>query len=699
MIEVETRSVLIDFEGTRAAEVTLRDVTERRKNEVALAASEQRFRAVLATMEEGVCLQDEQLTIRLWNTAAERILGLSADQMSGRTSYDPNWRAVDEFGDDLPGERHFAPIALRTGRPASGTMGVMRGDGSRVWVQVNAVPMIREGQSEPYAVVVTFADVTLARLNAKSLRESEERYRLITENSADLITLRSADDTLLYVSPSHERVLGWTPDDLLGKHGRAQVHPDDLFLLEQSPDALFNGDGARRATLRIQHKDGHYVWVEVVASPIAAGNGSFSTFVTSARDITDRRRLEEELRQAQKMESMGRMASGIAHDFNNLLTAIRSSAEFMHDATPATALVREGAIEITDAVDRAAALTAQLLAFARRQHTQPALLDCAQILRDARGLLTRLAAPTTAIAMTVAPEAETATIYADRSQFEQVLFNLVVNARDASTGDGHVKIELASEKFDEETPGRFGNIAAGSYVSLCVRDDGSGITTDVMSHLFEPFFTTKPQGVGTGLGLSTVYGIVRQHQGAVTVDSEPGNGSVFTVYWPRKDRADDTTYPITTYPSATYPDARAPMRGHASDADAPVSADGPPRSITVLLVDDEPAVRRSVAKVLLRRGIQVVQAASGSEALDIIRAGVTRIDAIVTDVKMPEMSGVQLIERLFEARIDLPVLFISGQIDDPIPRDWPTGSPRHFLRKPFRSDELSNEVLRIIPAA
>ena len=689
VLEVETRSAPIAYEGERAAEVVMRDVSERRRGEIALATSEQRFRAVLETMEEGVCLQDEHLTIRLWNPAAERILGLSGDQMAGKTSYDPDWRAVDEFGDDLPGERHVAPVALRTGRPASGIMGVSRADGTRVWIQVSAVPMIRENESVPYAVVVTFADVTLARLNAKALKDSEARYRLITENSGDLVTLRSADDTLLYVSPSHERVTGWTPEELLGKPGSALVHPDDLMKLERAPDARFSGDGARNTTLRVKHKDGHWIWLEVVAAPIAAGDGAFSTFVTSARDISDRRRLEEELLQAQKMESMGRMASGVAHDFNNLLTAIRSSAELLLHAPLGRDMVRESVTEITEAVDRAAALTAQLLAFARRQHTQPALLDCAQVLRDARGLLARLAAPTSTVTMAIADDVESATIFADRSQFEQVLFNLVVNARDASTRDGEVTIELGSTYFAEEMPGRFGNIGAGRYVTLCVRDNGAGIPTGVMPHLFEPFFTTKPQGAGTGLGLSTVYGIVNQHNGGVAVASEAGVGSEFTVYWPRTDAADELT---DSQPCAIAPEP-------ALDNITPVVERAGPVRSTVLLVDDEPSVRRTVAKLLGRCGLNVVQAANGADAIAIIRDGVTRIDALVTDVKMPGMTGVQLVEELLRLHVDLPVLFISGQIDDPIPREWPTGSPRHFLRKPFRGGELSQKVLRLIPEA
>ena len=683
VIEVETRIARVDFNDKPSVEITLRDVAERRQREVALAASEQRFRAVLESMEEGVVLQDERLNIVLWNPAAERILGLTADQLAGKTSYDPDWRATDEFGDELPGERHYTAVAIRTARQAGGIMGLDRGDGQRAWLRVSAVPMLHPQDARPFAVVGTFSDITAQRETARRLAESESRYRLITDHTADLITLRAADDRLLFVSPSHERLLGWTPEELTGQFGAALVHPDDLALLTGSADALFNGTGPQSATLRIRHKDGHWIWLETVASPIAAGNGSVSTFVTAARDITERRRLEEELRQAQKMESLGRVASAIAHDFNNLLTAIRGSAELLLLGERAGITVAEGVREITEAVERAAALTAQLLAFARRQHTTAMTLNCAAVIRSAEGILTRLAAPRVRIAIAIDSDAERATIWADRSQFEQVLFNLVVNARDASTAQGQVEVRLGREDLDTERPGRYGVVEAGSYVTLTVSDHGSGMSEDVLSQLFEPFYTTKPQGKGTGLGLSTVYGIVLQHRGGIAVDSAEDSGSTFTVFWPRRE--DDVPVCVT---DDTSPVEQAPLVDSASGATPSAAA----RKETLLLVDDEPAVRRTVAKLLERGGFRVLQAASGREALELLSRAPTQVDALVTDVRMPDMSGVELVETMTERQIDIPVLFISGQIDDPIPLDWHSDKPRRFLRKPFQGDELSTKV-------
>jgi two-component system, cell cycle sensor histidine kinase and response regulator CckA len=685
VIEVETRIAQVDFNGEPAIEVTMRDVVERRQREVALAASEQRFRAVLQSMEEGVVLQDEQLNIVLWNAAAERILGLTADQLAGKTSYDPDWRATDESGDDLPGERHFAPIAIRTARPAAGVMGVRRPDGSRSWLNVSAIPLLAAGESTAYAVVATFTDITTQRETVRRLAESESKFRLITEHTADLITLRSADDTLLFVSPSHERQLGWTPDELMGRRGATLVHPDDLPLLAGSADALFSGVGPQQATLRVRHKDGHWVWLEVVAAPIAAGSGPRSTFVTAARDITERRRLEEELRQAQKMESLGRVASAVAHDFNNMLTAIRGSAELLlldeQDGLP----VADGVSEITEAVERAAGLTAQLLAFARRQHTDAVAVHCAAVIQSAESVLARLTAPRVRVVTEVTREAQRAMIWADRSQFEQVLFNLVLNARDASTPHSVVTVRLSCERLAAERSGRYGAIAAGAYVTLTVVDHGAGMSEETLTQLFEPFFTTKPQGKGTGLGLSTVYGIVMQHGGGITLESAEQVGSTFTVYWPRHDEDAVMSETVDAPPARTPP---LPARRATTMAPGPAVS----HRETLLLVDDEPAVRRTVAKLLERGGFRVVQAGSGREAITLLDNQRMPIDALVTDVRMPGMSGVELVKSLADRGIDLPVLFISGQIDDPIPVSWPSDKPRRFLRKPFQGDELTVEV-------
>jgi two-component system, cell cycle sensor histidine kinase and response regulator CckA len=271
-----------------------------------------------------------------------------------------------------------------------------------------------------------------------------------------------------------------------------------------------------------------------------------------------------------------------------------------------------------------------------------------------------------------------------------VLFNLVVNARDASTAHGQVEVRLGREDLDTERQGRYGVVEAGSYVTLTVSDHGSGMSEDVLSQLFEPFYTTKPQGKGTGLGLSTVYGIVLQHRGGIAVDSAEDSGSTFTVFWPRRE--DDVLLCVT---DDTSPVEQAPLVDSASGATPSAAA----RTETLLLVDDEPAVRRTVAKLLERAGFRVLQAASGREALDLLSSAPTTVDALVTDVRMPDMSGVELVETMTERQIDIPVLFISGQIDDPIPVDWHSDKPRSFLRKPFQGDELSTKVRELFPVA
>ncbi|MES3032532.1 MAG: PAS domain S-box protein [Gemmatimonadota bacterium] len=693
--EVEARGAALRYDGDDAVQVVVRDLTVRRKAEAALVAGERRFRAVLQAMDEGVVLQDRALAIELHNDAAERILGLSADQLAGRTSFHPDWQARDEHGAPLEPSQHMAAIALRTGAPASGVMCVQRPPMSQVWIHVNAVPLFRDGESEPYAVVATFTDITAQRKALEQLRESEFRYRLLAQHSADLVTRRSRENTIEYASPSHEAILGYRPDELVGRVPYEWVHPDDVqhvrALREQVP-----ADGYPIINARLQHKDGHYVWLEIATTVLRTDDGEPDGFVVTARDVSSRQELEEKLRQSQKMEVMGRMASGVAHDFNNLLTVIRASAEMLRFEVEPTGTSLELVDDIASATDRAAALTAHLLTFSRRRHAAHVPVQPGRLLRDALPVLRRLAGDPVALHAHITVEAREAWMLGDPLRVEQVLLNLVSNARDAMPDGGDLRITVAMVTLAESITHRFGVIAAGDYVTLTVEDTGLGMSNEVLAHLFDPFYTTKPQGRGTGLGLSIVYGAVHEAHGTITVSSEPGHGSRLTVYWPRTDApaAAPPGVPAAALaaPSASSEAAGDPQR--ASETGRSGAAVAP----TILLVDDEDNVRRVIARQLQAGGYQVLTASSGAMALAILRDPTITVDALVSDVRMPGMSGVQLVTTMLAEGIEHPVLLVSGQLDQPLPSSWPGAGRVRFLPKPLTGETLRTVVGELLPA-
>lgn len=690
--EAEARGAPIDFDLQPAVQVVLRDLSARRGAERALQSSEQRFRAVLDAMDEGVILQDAGLVIQLWNPAAERIFGLTGDQLAGRNSEDAGWHAIDQFGAELAPEQHVAAVALRTGRPASSVMGVVRAARDLVWIHVTAVPLSQAEDAVPYAVVVTFSDITAQRLANDTLLVSENRYRLLAANSADLVIRSARDGTITYASPSHARVLGWDPDELIGQVETILLHPEDADRggfaragdLWREPQVM---------TVRLRHKRGDHVWMEIVISDIRDANGDHDGSLVSGRDVTARLALEDELRQAQKMEVMGRMASGVAHDFNNLLTVIRSSTEMMRLETRQAGVTFESLADIESATDRAAALTAHLLTFSRRQHSAPSPLLPARIARESLPILKRLAGDAVSVSLESGPEMLDAWIWGDQVRFEQILVNLVSNAKDAMPDGGTIRVTCATAALQESVTHRFGVIAPGRYVTLTVEDTGIGMTGDVLAHLFDPFYTTKPQGRGTGLGLSIVYGVVHEAQGTITVRSARGTGSRITVYWPRRESPDTALHSAT---AGTGVDAAGPVPTAIADTVLTQAGATQPTHHTILLVDDDPSVRRVLARQLEVDGHVVMTAASGVEALDILRSASGVFAGVVSDVRMPGMTGVQLVEQIHAEGMKIPVLLVSGQLDQQLPREWATQGFVSFLPKPISGLALRRAVLTMI---
>jgi PAS domain S-box-containing protein len=505
-----------------------------------------------------------------------------------------------------------------------------------------------------------------------ALRASEERFRALVENSSDALLLLDAEGRVTYMTLSSQRHLGWKPEEIVGHSIFNFLHAEDReTMTERMSETLQNPSAPVTAEIRFQHGDGNERTMEVVGVN-RLGDPSVRAIVVKARDITDRRRLEDHLRQVQKMEAVGALAGGVAHDFNNLLTAILGYCNLMLDDVPKEDPLRQDLEEIRSAGERAAALTRQLLAFSRRQMLQPQIVDINILVRQLEKLLRRLLSEDIVLATALASDLHTVKV--DPASIEQVLVNLAVNSRDAMPEGGQLTIETANIELDQVYADTHVTVIPGPYVMLAVGDSGQGIDAATKARIFEPFFTTKEQGKGSGLGLATVYGIVKQSGGYIWVYSELGHGTVFKVY-----------FPVAESPAS-------PAVGQGSDAD--LKRQG---WETVLLVEDEDAVRALAREVLRRQGYIVLEARHGVDALRLAERHTDDIHLMITDVVMPHMSGRELAERLCSVRPMMKVLFMSGYTDHAVMnRALTPGSS--FLQKPFTPDGFARKVRQVLDA-
>jgi two-component system, cell cycle sensor histidine kinase and response regulator CckA len=481
----------------------------------------------------------------------------------------------------------------------------------------------------------------------EALERREEHYRSLIEHSLDLISILNQDGTIRYASPSHERLLGYTAGELVGRNVLSFVHPEDSARVQS---ALVNGNNGRAVECRVYHRDGSVRVLESFSrdlSHVAGVNG----MVVNSRDITERKRLEEQLHHSQRLEAVGRLAGGVAHDFNNLLMVINGYSHMLLDAMHPSDPARLDLEQVVKASERAADLTRQLLAFSRRQGVRASLVDLNALVREMDHMLRRVLGEDIEFTATLAPQLKA--VRADPGQIEQVILNMVVNARDAMPGGG----KLILETRNAGTPAR-------ECATLTVRDTGIGMDAPVLSRIFEPFFTTKEHG--TGLGLATSYGIIKENGGDLRVESAPGKGTTFRIELPV---AVETADQMETAAKAK-------------------AANG---SETILLVEDQDGVRRVVETMLKRHGYHVLSFASSKDALAAADQHSGVIHLLITDMVMPGMSGRKMAECLVERRPDMKVLYVSGYGDPSVSQ----GDP-HFLQKPFSTDELATKVREML---
>jgi len=628
---------------------------ERLRNEVAaLRATEAQYRSVIAAMTEGVVVQDEMARILECNAAAEEILGLTRDQMSGRTSLDPRWRAIHEDGSPFPGDTHPAYVTLRTRQPCHNVvMGVHKPDGRLTWISINSQPIAGTEPGTP-RVVATFSDITEFTQALADLQTSEARLQ-VAMRAARMGTWQweIGEDRVLW-SDTVEDVFG-IPRGTFGGTFQAYlelIHDDERAHVRSEIEAVMV-PGGERDSFHVRHRVGQGLgerWLDCHGRIFRDVQGRLVRMAGVVIDVTDVHRLEQQVHRSQRLEAIGRFAGGIAHDFNNVLTIILSAVEMRArrggDATAELEMVRNAAL-------RAAQLTKQLLAFARRRASGVATVDLAALVESLRPLLARLVGERILLQIAVAPGRWL--VRADAGQLEQVLINLVANARDAIRDTGSIQIAVEP---------------AGDELLLTVQDDGAGMPPDVLERVFEPFFTTKSSG--TGLGLATSYGIIQQHGGHIEATSTLGAGTRFEIRLPRH--------------------AAEPAEAAAHSQAEPELPRG---DETLLLVEDDPMIRRVGEDLLREHGYRVLVAADGIEGFAVAKQHAGEVALVITDAVMPRMGGAELAAQLRASWPALPILVLSGY--DPDERPGVATLPH--LDKPYAPAELMQRVRELLDRA
>ncbi|HYE04828.1 MAG TPA: PAS domain S-box protein, partial [Planctomycetota bacterium] len=545
------------------------------------------------------------------------------------------------------------------------TVGLRR-DGTRFPMEVRSSTYVEDGARFTLAII---RDITESKRHEDEVaRLLIERERLIAELQeqrermplACLVTDR--DRRLSYWNDAAQRIFGWTRDEVMGRDALALLVPENTRAI--AVEAMQRADhGERMAGANVNRtKDGRQITCEWYSVPLPSVQGVPESMMWLAQDVTERRRLEDELRQAQKMDAIGRLAGGVAHDFNNLLTVITGYGEIINQGLDLHHPLRGHAEQMLKAAWRAAQLTRQLLAFGRRQVLQPRVVDLNAIVVDMGNLLRRVIGENIELITEFCPDL--GRVRADPGQIEQVLMNFALNARDAMPDGGRLTIATANRALDHDTPG----LRAGRWVLLRVVDTGHGMDATVKARLFEPFFTTKPPGKGTGLGLATAYGIVTQSGGAILVDSEPSHGTTFTVALPRSDAGESTATPANG--------ALVAESGHG----------------TVLLIEDEPQLRDLVKLTLEGAGYELIEAADGEQGLRVLERIGGVIDLVITDVIMPRIGGPEVVARMAGFGLDVPVLYMSGYAEGRLVDQALAEGRARFLEKPFTGEALLRAV-------
>ncbi|HUL28913.1 MAG TPA: PAS domain S-box protein, partial [Thermodesulfobacteriota bacterium] len=661
------------YQGRPAVLGTMLDVTEPKQVEEALRRSEERYRNILENIQDGYFEVDLAGNFTFVNDAESVITRYSKDELIGM-----NYR---HYTDKEYAKKLFQAFneLYRTGKAVKGLdLQVIRKDGTKAFDELS-VSLIRDSEDKPVGFRGIARDVTERKRAEEALRSSEEKYRTIIENIQDGYFEVDLAGNFTFLNDAECANLGYSREELIGINNRRYTEEKTARELYHLFNGVYRtGEAVRGYDLEIFRKDGTKSFNEISVSLMKDSEGKPIGFRGISRDVTERKQdekeklsLQEQLRQAQKMEAIGQLAGGVAHDFNNLLTVIKGYSQLslldLKEDSPLWGNIQE----IEKASQRATDLTRQLLAFSRRQILDLKVLDLNVLLKDLEKMLRRIIGEDIAL-VTLLSEG-LGKVKVDPGQIEQVIFNLAVNARDAMPSGGKLSIETANAELDEEYARSHVNVAPGRYVRLSVSDTGVGMTQEVKDRVFEPFFTTKEKGKGTGLGLSMVYGIVKQSGGNIWLYSEPGRGTTFRVYFPRTEEEADGLH-----------------KEEVTDV-------FPRGSETILLVEDDELVRDLATRLLEQQGYRVLKATNGQEALRVAREHVGEtIHLLLSDIVMPQMGGKELSDWLKISRPNVKVLYTSGYADNAIVHQGVLDPGTHFLQKPFSLKTLSHKVREVL---
>jgi two-component system cell cycle sensor histidine kinase/response regulator CckA len=624
-----------------------------------LRAREQRFRVLVENAFDATVLMNAEGMILWASNSCPRVLGLEVQQLLGSSGF-------DLLNEDDPSRvrRLWQELLQHPGEPLQ--LWFRHKNGS--WREIEGVGTNWLDEPAVGALVFNFRDVT-------ERWRAEEKLRKLSsavEQAADTVVITDRRGAIEYVNPAFEKLTGYSREEALGQNPRLlKSGMQDRRFYRELWQTILGGE-VYRGVLINRKKNGELYYAEKTITPVRDPAGQLTHFISNDRDITERRKLEEQLAQVQKMDAIGQLAGGVAHDFNNLLMVISSYAELLLDALEPGSALRHHGEEIRKAARRAAGLTRQLLTFSRKQVQSLCVLDLNSVLQEFCKTLPRLIGEDIQLSLHLAPELWP--VKADPVQLEQIVMNLATNARDAMPHGGPLSIETRNVELDEAYCRLHPEAAAGEHILLAVSDSGSGIDAGILPHIFEPFFTTKEKGKGTGLGLATVYGIVKQSGGHITVYSEKGTGTTFKIFLPR------------AAVSAAGPEPAAgtveQLRGQE----------------TVLLVEDEEAVRESEREYLEGQGYTVLAAGDGPAALELAASCGREIHILVTDVVMPGMSGNELGNRLLAQRPGLKILYVSGYAENTILQHGLAELGDCFLQKPFTLTALAAKIRKILDA-
>jgi two-component system, cell cycle sensor histidine kinase and response regulator CckA len=624
--------------------------------------SEEKYRNLINTANDAILVIDpETRRIVEANHRAGDMLGLPERDLIGMAE-------ADLYSKDDVASPPL--LSVQADGKHSCELELQRADGTRLPVEVNASITELKGRR---AIMGIFRDIR-ERVEAQAiLRRSEERFGYLMQNLSDVITVVAVDGTMLYHSPSIERVAGYKPSELLGQNFLSFVHPDDRLAVRAALERVTLKVGsAAPPEFRFCRKDHTWVWLESVGNNLL-NDVAVGGIVVTSRDVTTRRGLEEQVRQSQKMEAVGRLAGGIAHDFNNLLMVIQGYAEIVRQEESASPEIRKNVDTIVRASTSAAGLTRQLLSFSRKHQFTPQVLEMNSLVDQMSEMLLGVLREEMDLVVNLDPHA--GCISADPGQIEQVIMNLVVNARDAMPKGGKLTLETAHIGREKARLGRSSSgLPAGDYVMLAVSDTGVGMDPETQSKIFEPFFTTKSKEEGTGLGLSVLYNIVRASGGHVRVSSELGRGSTFRIYFPRVSAPAKLGLPELSLEPAH------------------------PGKETIVVAEDQPDLRWMICQFLQGLGYSVLEATDGRDAVALAEHYTGRIDLLLTDVVMPHIRGSEVARRMLVRRPEMQVLFMSGYTEGEIGSLPGDGEEAQVLQKPFELHVLANRIREVFEA-